>query len=230
MPRSSEKNELVREERKQQILKAALSVYIRCGFFGTDMDEVAREAQLAKGLVYYYYKTKKDLFQSLFSWMFEEGDTVSNRLIEQTKELEPVEQLMYYTYGMFQENKKKPGMMQFFLRAPFDAYAVFEPNNWDKGASQSNSHFKAITKMIKSGIQKGVIPNVNPGSAANSYWSVFVANLFHYEALIEGKKEKENSTIDLFEDVIRFCFQGLGVESGHWNQCMNHIKNGGGIH
>ncbi|GEM_PF-4610118 len=63
--------------------------------------------------------------------------------------------------------------------------------------------------MIESGIQKGVIPNVNPKSAANSYWTVFVANLFHYKTLIEVKNEKGNRTIDLFEDVIRFCFQRI---------------------
>lgn len=223
MPRTSEKNELVREERKQQILKATLSVYIRRGYFGTDMDEVAKEAQLAKGLVYYYYKTKKALFQALFSWMFEQGYEISNILIEETNNLEPVEGLMYYTYGMFQENNKTPGMMQFFLRAPFDAYAIFEPNNWDKGAMQSNSHLKAIAKMIESGILKGAIPKVNPESAANSYWSVFVANLFHYGTLIEGKEKKENSTLELFEEVIRFCFQGLGVNYEHWYHCMNQV-------
>ena len=52
MPRNPEKNALVREARRKQILDAALTVYIRFGFHGTDMDAVAKEAQLAKGLIY----------------------------------------------------------------------------------------------------------------------------------------------------------------------------------
>jgi len=38
MSRSPEKDALVRETRRKQILDAALTVYIRFGFHGTDMD------------------------------------------------------------------------------------------------------------------------------------------------------------------------------------------------
>ena len=67
-PRKKELNEQIRESRRLQILDAALTVYVRFGYNGADMDAVAAEAGLAKGLVYYYYKTKQELFRAMFQW------------------------------------------------------------------------------------------------------------------------------------------------------------------
>ena len=220
MPRNHEQNAEVREKRRKQILDAALTVYIRYGYHGSDMDFVAEEAKLAKGLVYYYYKTKKELFTGLFTWMFNESFSLSESLLNNTSELNPVEQLMSYTYEMFMANKKNPRIMQFAIRFPFDAYAVFEPEQWTDGAQKSDMHKKALTKIIMNGIKQGLIPNINPAAAANSFWSVFVANLFEYSRLIAGKQRTIKNDMKVFTDVVRFCFQGLGIQYNVWNSCL----------
>lgn len=223
MSRNPEKNALVRETRRKQILDAALTVYIRFGFHGTDMDAVAEEAQLAKGLLYYYYKTKKDLFAELYTWMFNEAYSFSAALLENAEGLNPVEQLMYYAYGMFGANKDKPRMMQFSIRVPFDAYAIFGPEGWKDGAQKSNMHRKALTSIIEMGITQGVIPDTNPSSAANSFWTVFVANLFEYSKLITGAQEPLENEAAILRNVVRFCFQGLGIEYALWNSCLEKV-------
>lgn len=221
MPRNPEKNAEVRESRKRQILDAALSVYIRFGYHGTDMDTVAEEAQLAKGLLYYYYKTKNELFVELYTWMFNEAYSFSNALLEKAKGMNPIEQLMVYTYGMFCANKDNPRMMQFSIRVPFDAYAIFGPGQWEDGAHKSDLHRDTLASIIERGISEGFIPNVNPRSAAGSFWSVFVANVFEYSKLMLGT-QNDNTAADL-RDVVRFCFQGLGVEYDIWNSCLEKV-------
>lgn len=223
MARNPEKNALVRETRKKQILDAALTVYIRFGFHGTDMDAVAEEAQLAKGLIYYYYKSKKELFAELYTWMFNEAYSFSNDLLENAEGLCPIEQLMYYAYGMFGANKDNPRMMQFNIRVPFDAYAIFGPEEWKDGAQKSNMHRKALTDIIEKGIKQGLIPDTNPSSAANSFWSVFVANVFEYSKLMTGKEGPLENEEDTLRDVVQFCFQGLGVEYSLWNSCLEKV-------
>lgn len=224
MGKNQEKNALVREARKRQILTATLSVYVRYGYHGTDMDIVADEAQLAKGLIYYYYKTKKDLFIELYSWMFEEGYTFSNHLLTNEDGRNPIEQLMYYVYGIFGANKDNPLMMQFFIRVPFDAYAIFGPEKWKEGASKSDIHRKALTSMIENGISQGMIPATDPSRAANSFWSVFVANLFEYSKLITGSNtiNQDDDSIAL-KEIVQFCFQGLGIEYSLWNACLEKV-------
>ena len=55
----------VEAERRQQILDAALTCFSRSGYHQTSMDDLAAELPFSKGLLYYYFPTKRDLFISL---------------------------------------------------------------------------------------------------------------------------------------------------------------------
>jgi len=48
-------------------MDAAIKVFSRKGFNGTTTREIAREAGIAEGTIFRYFKTKKDLFLSLLS-------------------------------------------------------------------------------------------------------------------------------------------------------------------
>jgi len=52
-------------QRRAQILDAARAVFLQKGFLLTTMDEVAAEAELSKGTLYLYFKSKDDLFVAL---------------------------------------------------------------------------------------------------------------------------------------------------------------------
>jgi AcrR family transcriptional regulator len=52
-------------ERRSQILRAARSLFVESGFLATRMADVAKRAQLSKGAVYFYYKSKRELFDAL---------------------------------------------------------------------------------------------------------------------------------------------------------------------
>jgi len=56
----------VSEERKAQIYQAASSCFNRKGYYRTTMDDIADESGLSKGALYWYFKSKKELFISLF--------------------------------------------------------------------------------------------------------------------------------------------------------------------
>jgi len=53
-------------ERRRAILRAAVEVFSRKGFQGCRIADVAREAQVAYGLVYHYFHDKDELLQSVF--------------------------------------------------------------------------------------------------------------------------------------------------------------------
>ncbi|MCB9422483.1 MAG: TetR/AcrR family transcriptional regulator [Ardenticatenaceae bacterium] len=56
----------VSAERKQQILEAAVTCFGRQGYHLTKMDDIAAEAGLSKGSLYWYFNSKKALFIGLF--------------------------------------------------------------------------------------------------------------------------------------------------------------------
>jgi TetR/AcrR family fatty acid metabolism transcriptional regulator len=54
-------------ERRKAILRAAVEVFSRKGYHGCRIADVAREAGVAYGLVYHYFKNKDELLESVFT-------------------------------------------------------------------------------------------------------------------------------------------------------------------
>lgn len=55
---------------EEQILEAARIVFIRKGFDGARMQEIADEAGMNKALLHYYYRSKDRLFEAVFNEAF----------------------------------------------------------------------------------------------------------------------------------------------------------------
>ncbi|MCR4428718.1 MAG: TetR/AcrR family transcriptional regulator [Caldiserica bacterium] len=52
---------------REKILQTAIKVFSQKGFHETRMEEIAQKASVAKGTIYLYFKTKRELFSSLLS-------------------------------------------------------------------------------------------------------------------------------------------------------------------
>ena len=61
---SKTKQELVTEFRCSEILDAARKVFAEKGFSGTTMEEIAERAGIAKGTLYLYFKSKRDIYMA----------------------------------------------------------------------------------------------------------------------------------------------------------------------
>ena len=53
-------------EKRDRILRAAVNIFSRKGFFNSKVSEVARAASVADGTIYLYFRNKDDLLISLF--------------------------------------------------------------------------------------------------------------------------------------------------------------------
>lgn len=69
-PRTKEQNELIRMQRREQILDASARTYFRTGG-SFDIRDVAREAELGYGTVYHYYPNRLLLIQDVLESGFE---------------------------------------------------------------------------------------------------------------------------------------------------------------
>jgi len=61
-PARLSKKDVVAEFRRSEILDAARRVFAHRGFANATVDEIAREAGIAKGTIYLYYKSKGDVY------------------------------------------------------------------------------------------------------------------------------------------------------------------------
>jgi TetR/AcrR family transcriptional regulator len=69
---------------EQKILEAAKVVFIKKGFDGARMQDIADEAKINKALVHYYYRSKEELFAKIF-------DIISSQLLPNIEEITIIE-------------------------------------------------------------------------------------------------------------------------------------------
>lgn len=72
-PRSPEQFAEIREERRLQILDAALHVFAEDSYHGSSIAAVAKRAKVSKGLIYNYFKSKEEILLTLITDLFDEA-------------------------------------------------------------------------------------------------------------------------------------------------------------
>ena len=61
-------NASARSKKKEQIIEAAARVFARSGYSNAVVADIALQANIGKGTVYEYFKSKEDLFFAVFEW------------------------------------------------------------------------------------------------------------------------------------------------------------------
>src|SRR5512141_669672 len=82
MPRKSLRNGTA--NKRQAILRAATRVFARNGYFNSKVADIAREAGVADGTVYLYFKSKEEILHSIFDRNMEEAIADGRRRLEDT--------------------------------------------------------------------------------------------------------------------------------------------------
>jgi TetR/AcrR family fatty acid metabolism transcriptional regulator len=79
------------ENKHQKILQAAIKVFSEKGFYNSRVSEIAKEANVADGTIYLYFKNKDDILISLFEEEF--GKVVRNMRTELAREKDALQKI-----------------------------------------------------------------------------------------------------------------------------------------
>src|SRR5512132_158153 len=69
-------------DKREAILRAAISVFAHNGYFNSKVADIAREAGVADGTVYLYFKSKEDILHSIFDRSVEDALDAARKQIE----------------------------------------------------------------------------------------------------------------------------------------------------
>lgn len=83
----------LKQERRRQILEAALEAFAEKGFDKTTMAEIARASGVSKGLLYWYFENKQTLFVALIEAVFGDFQGIFDQIANVTKAQSPLERL-----------------------------------------------------------------------------------------------------------------------------------------
>jgi len=75
-------------EKAEIILDAAEQIFKRYGYSKTTMDDIAREAMIGKGTIYYYFNTKEDIFLAIMSKVIAEISKTLKERIDKSETFE----------------------------------------------------------------------------------------------------------------------------------------------
>ena len=66
-PKTVVQNKIIREEKKDLILTTALKIFAEEGYHASSVNKIADKANISKGLIYNYFKSKEDLLNNIIS-------------------------------------------------------------------------------------------------------------------------------------------------------------------
>lgn len=70
-------------DKREAILRAAIRVFAGNGYFNSKVADIAREAGVADGTVYLYFKSKEEILHSIFDRNMEEAITASRKQLDE---------------------------------------------------------------------------------------------------------------------------------------------------
>ncbi|EMS71828.1 TetR/AcrR family transcriptional regulator [Ruminiclostridium cellobioparum] len=111
MPRNKEKNEILTQSRKEDILRTAIKKFSEKGYNGVKVSDIAKELGISQGIIFWYFQTKENLFINAFMKEFREIKLATSKVIHSAA-LTPLEKLKAIIFEMIKVyNAKKEGCM-----------------------------------------------------------------------------------------------------------------------
>jgi len=108
--------------RRQQLYMAALEVVGEKGYHATRVSDIVERAGLSKGALYHQFKSKRDLFISMFQEMMESYRDRMLEALEQMDEAEAAFRLVYDEFAQHFQHAPQlaKGMLEFWFLATRD--------------------------------------------------------------------------------------------------------------
>lgn len=160
----------VSEERKNQILDAAMNIFAKMGFHKARMDDVAQESGLSKGALYWYFKSKDAIIAAILERLFNLALKDLKRL-EQAGEGSVRDGLMVYTQQLLVfMDRMKP-----LLPMMYEFYALMGRQKMMQQFARGyySEYIGVMSKVIQHGVEQGEFKEVDPVDVAATFVALF---------------------------------------------------------
>jgi AcrR family transcriptional regulator len=163
----------VSEERKLQIIEAAVSVFAREGFDKARMDDIADKAGLSKGALYWYFKSKDAIILAILDSMFNREISRIRKMVD--VDLPAREMLKVYIDSVTEDLVAMKPIMPILFE--FLAMA-FRQKRIRKSIQKYLWDFMEVTEpVIQRGIDKGEFICVDPSEASQTLGAIFEGSI-----------------------------------------------------
>lgn len=100
------------DERKNEILDTAQKLFNTKGYENTSINEIVNEIGIAKGTLYYYFKTKEEMYDSIIERFCENLIDIAKKIVNE-KELNAIEKIKAILYEKYNLDKNNNEMLKY---------------------------------------------------------------------------------------------------------------------
>jgi TetR/AcrR family transcriptional regulator len=198
LPRNKEQNEEIRIQRRETIIRGALKVYVEKGYAAAEIGDVAEQAGVARGLVYYYFKDKLALFRELFMYMFDQSQKhVHSHFDREDPVLEILEKFVSSMYDNMLEQSES---VQFFMRMRHDLQELFKQDEL-KSMTWRVEYIHVIEKTLKRGMESGEIRQMAPKLLAALYWGAVMHGMMYLRQMYQELQDQGKSKAEIAQAI-----------------------------
>lgn len=166
----TERREREKQQRQNDIIDAAEHIFFSKGLTEAKMDDVAEEAELSKGTLYLYFKSKEDLYFAIclrglkiMENLFREAANKARTGLEKTKAIGKAYHQFFKEYPDY-----------FHVMIHFESH----PKDFGKAAKEGTEYtdpgektLGILAAALKQGIQDGTVrPEIDPKQTAVVLW------------------------------------------------------------
>lgn len=188
---------------KNLIFESAIKIFSESGYRGATMDDIAANAGLAKGTLYYHFTSKEEIF----NFIVEEGlKILQNQVIEvQEMNIGPIEKLI-----------KICKIQLTFLYGYTDFFKVVMSQLWgnenrqDELRQKIRIYINEIEINIKNAMNNGQIEKGDTELIAFQFFGSLCSSAI-YESIHIEKISLDN----IIDNTIKFTLKGIGIDTNN---------------
>ena len=189
-------------EKRDRILRAAVKIFSRKGFFNSKVSEIARAASVADGTIYLYFRNKDDLLISLFEEkMGEVVADVRRRIADGGNSLEKLKIFIENHMDLLERESGLVEVLQVELRQSTKFLKDYTPVKFFE-------YLEIISDILEEGRKEGIFrPDLNASIARRAIFGALDELSLTY---ILSRKPKYHPTVTGAE-LCRLLLEGLCV-------------------
>ena len=170
MPRNKEANQKVKDERREQILSAALALFATKGLSATKITDIAQKTGMSQGLIYHYYKSKEEIF----TWLIGSAMQKMNEAALNLEKL-PVtakEKIVMAIEGLLKGFNDNADTANYYFMITQTALSEAYPEEAKEIIRMQNDvKYEIIIRILQQGQEDGTIKNHDASEMATLLFS-----------------------------------------------------------
>lgn len=188
-----------KDEVREQIVQTARLVFARYGYKKTSLEDIAREAKKGKSTIYYYFKSKDDIFKAVIDT---EAEIRVNAIDAEISGIEdPVQKLKTYIYIRMLSLKMVVNYYEAIKNDLLDH--LYFVNNLRK--DHLEAEVKRVHEMLQDGIENDVFRIQNPELTART----IVTALHGFEVPLIVKNISDDDIQKSVDEMMNILFYGI---------------------